>query len=365
MTHSPEPGTRPLQPAAGPFPSRGMDFGLFYFASDSAEITGPRYRLLLDGARFADAHGLAAVWTPERHFHPFGGLYPNPAVTGAAVAAVTERVAIRAGSVVAPLHHPLRIAEEWAVVDNLSAGRVGVSFASGWHAADFALRPEAYADRRKLMTDQVRLVRELWRGASLTLPDGTGTERKVSVHPRPVQPELPTWITSAGGVETFRAAGAMGAGILTHLLGQDLDDLAYKIGEYRAAGGRHVALMVHTYLDDDEEQVRELVREPLLRYLRGSLGLLLGSGLDGRRRIDPAKLHPADLEFLVQRSFDRYVDDCGLLGSPATAARGIERLRGIGVDEIACLIDFGLPAGTVLKGLERIADLNAREQAHG
>src|SRR5207248_8926905 len=120
-----------------------MDLSLFYFADDSA-ADGDRYRLLLEGARFADANNFTAVWTPERHFHPFGGLYPNPSVTSAAIAAVTERVKIRAGSVVAPLHHPLRIAEEWSVVDNLSHGRAGVSFASGWHASDFALKPDSY-----------------------------------------------------------------------------------------------------------------------------------------------------------------------------------------------------------------------------
>ena len=86
-----------------------MDFSLFFFA-DSGAAGGDGYELLLETARFADTHGFAAVWTPERHFHPFGGLYPNPAVTGAAVAAVTDRVSIRAGSVVGPLHHPVRIA---------------------------------------------------------------------------------------------------------------------------------------------------------------------------------------------------------------------------------------------------------------
>ena len=86
------------------------------------------------------------MWTPERHFHPFGGLYPNPALTSAAVAAVTKRVGLRAGSVVLPLHNPLRCAEEWSVVDNLSDGRVGLSFASGWHASDFALMPQNFAD---------------------------------------------------------------------------------------------------------------------------------------------------------------------------------------------------------------------------
>jgi hypothetical protein len=76
--------------------NRPIDFSLFYFAADAAEGAGGKYRLLLEGAKYADDHGFSAVWTPERHFHPFGGLYPNAALTGAAVAAVTRRIGIRA-----------------------------------------------------------------------------------------------------------------------------------------------------------------------------------------------------------------------------------------------------------------------------
>src|SRR5215469_14499562 len=123
-----------------------MEFSLFFFA-DSGAAGGEGYDLLLESARFADAHGFTAVWTPERHFHPFGGLYPNPAVTGAAVAAITEHIEIRAGSVVLPLHHPVRVAEEWSVVDNLSRGRASISFATGWQANDFVLAPENYPRR--------------------------------------------------------------------------------------------------------------------------------------------------------------------------------------------------------------------------
>jgi acyl-CoA synthetase (AMP-forming)/AMP-acid ligase II len=107
------------------------DFSLFYFASDASQ-DGDKYRLLLDGARFGDENGFCAVWTPERHFHAFGGIYPNPSVISAAIAATTKNIGIRAGSCVLPLHHPVRVAEEWSVVDNLSGGRVGISFAAGW-----------------------------------------------------------------------------------------------------------------------------------------------------------------------------------------------------------------------------------------
>jgi natural product biosynthesis luciferase-like monooxygenase protein len=337
-----------------------MDFSLFYFANDSRQGETDRYHLLLDGARFADSHDFAAVWTPERHFHPFGGLYPNPSVTSAAVAAVTSRIAVRAGSVVAPLHHPLRIAEEWAVVDNISNGRVGVSFASGWHAADFALRPEAYADRRRLMIEQVEQVRALWRGEAITVTDGVGNPQEVRVFPPPVQPELPIWLTTGGSVETFQAAGRMGAGVLTHLLGQDLDDLRDKITAYRAAtpdGRGHVALMVHSYLADDEEEARELVRPALSDYIRSSLGLILSSQLDGKRRIDIAKLPPEELDFLVEQAFNRYFDEGGLLGTAPKARGVVQRLHDLGVDEVACLIDFGLPDKLVLAGLDQLDEL--------
>lgn len=337
-----------------------MDFSLFYFANNSRELDSDRYGLLLDGAKFADRNGFTAVWTPERHFHEFGGLYPNPSVTGAAVAAVTERIQIRAGSVVAPLHNPLRIAEEWSVVDNISGGRVGLSFASGWHAVDFALKPENYENRRQVLIDYTEQVRKLWRGEKIGVVDGTGKPQQVGVFPPPVQPELPVWITSAGGVETFRNAGRAGAGLLTHLLGQDLGELEAKIAEYRAASVEHhgqeghVVLMVHTFLGEDEDEVRELVRGPMSDYLRSSLGLLLGSQQGSARKIDPATLREKDVDFLVQRAFERYYEDGALLGTIDKTRKIVDRAAGIGVDEIACLIDFGLPQQTVLSGLNHL-----------
>lgn len=342
-----------------------MDFSLLFFA-DSGAAGGDGYRLLLEAARFADANGLSAVWTPERHFHSFGGLYPNPAVTGAAVAAVTERVGIRAGSVVAPLHHPVRIAEEWSVVDNLSKGRVGVSFASGWHAVDFVLRPESYADRKNAMVDAVDTVRRLWRGEEVEFSDGAGEKQSVRIFPAPVQPELPVWITSAGSPETFRVAGRLGAGLLTHLLGQDQEALARNIAAYREEfaqahgdGNRGcVALMLHTMIGTDRDRVREQVREPFSGYLRSSIDLvvkaastLLPPGFD------PNRLPERDKEFLIAHAFDRYFTSSGLFGTVNDGVETVNRLRAIDVDEIACLIDFGVPHDDVLRSLPYIAEL--------
>ncbi len=341
------------------------EFSLFYFASDDREVADDRYRLLFEGAKFADRHGFSAVWTPERHFHPFGGLYPNPSVTGAAIAAITQRVKIRAGSVVLPLHHPLRVAEEWSVVDNISKGRVGISVASGWHADDFILTPQSYADRKELMLRNLEIILKLWRGESVSFKGGAGNEVEAKIFPRPVQRELPIWVTAAGTPETFQIAGEIGAGLLTHLLGQSLEELADKISIYRHAwrehghgpGTGHVTLMVHTFIGADLDEVRAKVREPFCSYLKSSYGLIKNLARSLGRDMESDNFTQEDMDALLSHAFDRYFQTSGLMGTLSTCMEMVERIKATGVDELACLIDFGVETDAVLHSLQYLEKL--------
>ena len=276
---------------------RRMDFSLFYFASAAQAPAQDSYKLLIEGAKFADQHGFSAVWTPERHFDSFGGPFPNPSITSAAIAAITDRIQIRAGSVVLPLHHPVRVAEEWAVVDNLSNGRVGISFASGWNTDDFLFAPENYAHREEVMRREIETVRRLWRGETVTFAGIGDRELRVRTLPRPIQRELPVWLTAAGPTETFRLVGELGAYVLTDLLGQSIEMLAEKIDVYRRSWREHshgpeaghVTVMLHNFIGEDEWM--------------------------------------------------------------------IDRLREIGVDEVACLIDFGVGFDSMMASLRYLEQL--------
>ena len=358
------------RPAAVASAARKRDtaFSLFYFAAyDSTGAQDP-YRLLTEGAKFADENGFEAVWTPERHFHAFGGLYPNPSVTSAALAAITRNVRIRAGSVVLPLHHPVRVAEEWSFVDRLSGGRTGISFASGWHQRDFLLAPGNYAQAKDVMFREIETVRRLWRGEQLTFPDGKGNPVEIGILPRPVQAELPVWVTAAGNVETFRMAGERGFNLLTHLLGQSIEQLAEKIAAYREAlqaSGRdpasgRITLMLHTFAGRSMDEVRETVRVPFTNYLKSSVDLIKNSPWSFpafSKRAAEAKplqltdLAPEELQALLDHSFDRYFETSGLFGTVEDCVRIVERLAAIGVDEVGCLIDFGVDTDTVLGSL--------------
>ena len=348
---------------------RPMDFSLFYFASEEGGAAEDKYRLLLEGAKFADAHGFSAVWTPERHFHEFGGIYPNPSVTSAAIAAVTERIQIRAGSVVLPLHNPIRVAEEWSVVDNISRGRVAIAFASGWHSNDFVFAPENYATRKEVMSAGIESVRKLWRGDSITVVGGAGNELQVRIFPRPLQPELPVWLTAAGSAETFRMAGEIGANVLTHLLGQSFEEVAEKIAIYREAwrcngheGEGHVTLMLHTFVGRDADAVREKVYAPFCNYLRSSVGLWRSLAQSMGQDVESADFTESDMQELLARAFDRYFETSGLFGTPAACLRIVKRLKAVGVDEVACLIDFGIDFTSVMHGLRHLDLVRERSQ---
>lgn len=341
--------------------TNGMQFSLHYFA-DAEQSGAPEdmYELYLSGAKRADELGLTAVWTPERHFTDVAAAFPNPATLSAALSTITSNIQLRSGSVVAPLHNPLRIAEEWAVVDRLSGGRAGLSFATGWFANDFVLAPDAFENKRELMFEHIDTVQKLWRGQAIDMTNGEGQKVSVKALPTPIQAEIPVWITAAGNPATFRETGEKGYNILTGMFGQNLKQLAENIAVYRQARseaglepyGGTVTVMLHTFIADSQEQAAEYARQPLSQYFRSHVALreqiLRSSNLN-------VSVDAKDVDAVIKVSVERFLTESALIGSPTFCLEMSRKLKGIGVDEISCLIDFGVAPKIVVEKLDNIA----------
>jgi len=344
-----------------------MQFSIFYFSGDGSRLDSDKYQMMLDTVKYADTLGFTAVWTPERHFVDFGGLYPNPAVLSAALAVITKRIQLRAGSVVIPLHHPIRIAEEWSMVDNLSGGRVGISAASGWHPNDFLLAPVTYADRKKIMLENIAIIRKLWTGESVEFRDSENKVTEVRVLPRPIQKVLPIWLTTAGNPETWVAAGEIGANVLASLMGQTtVESLARNIKLYRDARSRadhdplsgEVAVMLHTYISNDVSLIHRDVVPPLSKYLHTFMGQMSSVPASHTGLKQRAVVNQVGSENIAAFAAERYIRGNSLIGTPEKCIAFIARLAAIGVDEIACLFDFGVSPDSIRGSMDYLSALH-------
>jgi natural product biosynthesis luciferase-like monooxygenase protein len=335
-----------------------LQFSLFYFGESLQTNSDKTYSLLSAGAKKAEEAGLDAIWTPERHFHPFGGLYPNPFITSAYLAAITEKIRIRIGSIVIPLHHPIKIAENLSMIDNLSNGRLDISLATGWNANDFVISPHNYLHRRKRVHRYVKLVERLWQGESVLLKNGLGTAKATKIYPKPQQAKLATWLTCTQDIKGFIDAGRHGYNVLTALLFQRIDQLPEKIAAYRQTLAQYhptkkgtVTLMLHTLLGNDEEFVKYTAKKHLTRYLQSAVQLW--SGTSKKLSDVPDALQQKVLDF----AFERYYQTASLIGDKTKCLTICDQLQAIEVDELACLIDFGAQDNLVIDSIGHLAEL--------
>jgi len=339
-----------------------MQVSLFYFGNDVFVDPSQRYRLLCEGAKFADEHGFTAVWTPERHFERFGGLYPNPCITIAALTTITKKVRLRAGSSIQPFHNAVCMAENWALLDNLSNGRIDVAFGSGWHVNDFVLAPDHYPCRREILFRDIATIQLLWKGETVELKNGIGNPVRIRTYPPPIQKELPIWIT-AHSDETFALAGRSGFNVLANFINKDNAKLKNKIRVYREAisetGKRGiVTLMVHAFVSSDRVQARDLGMKALTEYLTTNLELMAPMLSAESALSDPAPtMTKDDADYIAERTAARIIDELGLIGTPKECMEKTSAWESIGVDELACLIDFGIPVPETLEQMHNLVTL--------
>src|SRR5437879_2910092 len=175
-----------------------MRFGIFsvvdHYPAELPRTSAQFYGELLEQVEAAEALGFDSFWIAEHHFHEYGGI-PSPPVWLAAAAQRTSRIRLGAAVVVLPFRNPLQVAEEYAMVDILSNGRLNLGTGSGYltHEFDgFGVSPE---DKRERFDEALDIVLEAWKGERFSYDGRYHTIRAVALNVRPLQrPRPPIWI---------------------------------------------------------------------------------------------------------------------------------------------------------------------------
>lgn len=180
---------------------------------DSGRTLPAVYAECLDQIRAVDALGYDSVWITEHHFVEDGYVPSFVAVAGA-VAAATSNVAISSNVLLMPFQHPVRLAEDLAVLDNLSNGRMMLGVGLGYAHHEFRAFGVERRHRVSLTEEGIEILQRAWREERFSFAGKRYRFDDVAVRPRPVQPGGPPLWVAAMSEAGARRAARLGAHLL-------------------------------------------------------------------------------------------------------------------------------------------------------
>lgn len=252
------------------------------------------YRETLEQAVYAEELGFDSIWLSEHHFSNEGYLPCLPAVLGA-LAARTRRVRLGTAVLLAPLHHPLRLAEDLAVVDQLCVGRLDVGVAPGYKPGEFATLGVPKSERGARTDETIEILQLAWRGEPFSYAGRHFQFDDVVVLPQPVQqPGPPIWVGGSSLASARRAARHRVGFIPDSGAERDVYD-AYRRGLPAGSGPARVATNRVLFAAESRKRAWELCGEHLLyqfNMYRQWFSDAKDADAHGAELADPAVLSP-------------------------------------------------------------------------
>ncbi len=346
-----------------------MEFGYYVLNTYVPELDGPAadlYGRYFEQIEAAEHVGFDHVWVTEHHFDYFGGMTPSPQMFLTAVSQRTRRLRLGTSVSILPLHHPLRIAEDFAVVDVLSGGRLEFGVGRGMPIAGYEGFGIPYAGAQERLKEAIHLIERLWREPRVTFQGRYYQCPEVTVLPRPVQqPHPPIWVGATATPDSFRWAGEHGYGIMTigHLL--DPAEIAERLALYREAyraaghppGGERILGTYHAFVSPDRAEWEEVGRRGMTYYSRSSI-LAQELAVTKERGAAYAAHEPVLARMRALSFEDMVARRRVLIGEPAACRDTLAGLcEELGYTHVIFLFALGgLPYDAVLRAMDRFAD---------
>ena len=312
-----------------------MKFGLHFLLQDPpyGEKLPRLYDEVFEQAELAERLGFDAFFVPEHHQMP-DGYMPAPLTFLAALAARTKRAELGTGIMQLPLFHPLQIAEQGAVIDNLSRGRFILGAGLGLIQKEFDAFQIPLREAASRFTESVEILKHAWAGETFSHQGRHYQFTDVTITPRPVhKPRPPIWIGAMSEI-TLKRAGRIGDGWISDPLhnfevmkawGQIYRDAAVKAGNPRI----EIALLRDTWVSESHAEVERVwwphIQAYHLFYLR------LGFFSSGRFN---SQWEPwvKDVKSDAEWSFDRVAPHRLICGTPDDVVAELKRYE----REIGC-----------------------------
>jgi alkanesulfonate monooxygenase SsuD/methylene tetrahydromethanopterin reductase-like flavin-dependent oxidoreductase (luciferase family) len=341
-----------------------MDFGVFFLMQrDERWSEQAVYDSGLEQMLTAESLGYHSVWLAEHHFNDYG-LCPAPPVLASFVAARTTTLRFGMGVSLLPLHHPVNLAEQLAVLDVVSGGRLDVGIGRGGTLQDYQTFRSGRADARGRVEEGIALMRQCWSGAPFDFTGQFHSAERLHVRPRPVQRPHPPLFVAANSEDSVLSAARLGLPTLSSFF-VPLPELQRRHRLYREAAqavGRSESeidalerqawgmRVVHVAPDHDEAL---RATEPAFMGYQQRMAVLRSESTGG------ALPDSFDRSLLRLRPFQEYLDTGWMLiGTPDEVRDGLQRyLDATGYQRVLLLMALpGLDTDLALRSMRMFSD---------
>ena len=238
------------------------------------------YQQVLDQMVLADELGFDSYWIGEHHGQTAPGQVmacPHPAVLLAAAAKLTQRIGLNTAVANLALRHPLQVAEDYALVDLLSQGRLGLGIGRGSFPHEYAAIGQAASESFGRFEESWDIIQRLWRGEHVTFQGRYYQLENATLNVTPVQQPIPHHWYSAIKADSFALRGRAAQPIISlpHISAKSFADLQRLVEDhrshYRAAGGKsedyELPLILYTYIAPTRTEALQTAVEALRRYM--------------------------------------------------------------------------------------------------
>ena len=196
-----------------------MKFGVHMLPTYMPEVDGPLpdfYRRMFEQIVEVEKLGFDQAWVTEHHFGGYGGTLPHPPTFLAAVAQMTSRIRLGVAVAVLPLHHPIEVAEAYAMADVVSNGRIDFGIGKGSEPVEYRKFGARRDEATQRFMESAEIIRQAWSDQPVNFRGEFYHCENVNILPKPVQrPHPRIWVGATRTEETFRYAGANGFDLMT------------------------------------------------------------------------------------------------------------------------------------------------------
>lgn len=312
-----------------------MKFGLFMLLPGGYGRTAQDvYRNNLELIRVAEDLGFHSAYVAEHHFSEYG-LVNDPLIFLAAAAVHTKRIRLGTGVIIVPLYPAIRLAENAAMVDVLSDGRLDFGVGRGYQPHEFEAFDVDMEEAQARTDETLEFLKMAWTQERVTFEGKYFRARDVSISPKPVQKPHPPILTAAVSPSTFKRMGEHGSQILTSPNFTPLDMIKENFEAYRVAlaGAGHdpqafdYPLMQQCYVAEDSQRGYDEPREAAMHYY-SLLGRLLPKNVPGKDGTPSSYAFYSKIERNVTSLEYDYLYEHGVtFGDPGHVAERIQRLH--------------------------------------